>query len=306
MSEDENTSPGGIVKQTIDSVTGLAMAVPIYEDALQPLAKEAGKALGTVGKAVNLALEPLAGLVWGYDQIKKFVQETVAEKLEGVPPEQIQSPNPSVAGPALEALKYNGHDPDLREMYANLLTTSLDSKTAREAHPGFVEILKSMSPDEARVLRIFVAGQSKPLLDIQLHMKDDGYGVLHQNVSLIGTEAGCAYPDLTPSYLDNLCRLGLLEIDNMARLKDDKVYETIETAPSVKLLKEHYEKQDGLKIYLKRKKIDVTHLGRQFANACIFDKRVKEPRAQPGAAPNGGPATRVGNSGAGEGPPSVS
>ena len=64
---DEKPIPGGIIKQTIDSVTALSKAVPIYDDAVKPLAKETGKALGTVGKAVNVALEPLAGLVWGYD-----------------------------------------------------------------------------------------------------------------------------------------------------------------------------------------------------------------------------------------------
>lgn len=279
MSEDENTSSGGIVKQTIDSVTGLAKAVPLYEDAVQPLAKETGKALGTVGKAVNLALAPIAGLVWGYEEIKKFVQEKVAEKLAGIPPERIQSPNPSVAGPALESLKYNGHDPDLREMYANLLATSLDSKSARDAHPGFVEILKSMSPDEARILRIFVLEKSKPLIDIQLHVKDGGYSVLQSNVSLIGLEAGCVCCDLTPNYLDNLCRLGLLEIDKLAHLKDNKVYEPIVAAPEVKHLKNLFGKQEGFHIKFKRKKIDVTQFGWQFINACIIDKRDKEPKA---------------------------
>ena len=54
--EKENENQGGNTKQIIDSVTALTKAVPIYEDAVQPVAKEAGKALETVGKAVNVAL----------------------------------------------------------------------------------------------------------------------------------------------------------------------------------------------------------------------------------------------------------
>ncbi|WP_368192497.1 hypothetical protein [Aeromonas sp. s8] len=68
MSEAEKSE--GSVEGTINAVTGLAKAVPIYQDAIQPAAKEIGKALGTVAKTVNVALSPVSALVWGYEQIK--------------------------------------------------------------------------------------------------------------------------------------------------------------------------------------------------------------------------------------------
>lgn len=40
-------------KGTIKAIGNLVDKVPIYEDAVQPLAKETGKALGTAGKAVK-------------------------------------------------------------------------------------------------------------------------------------------------------------------------------------------------------------------------------------------------------------
>ena len=66
MTDEENKdkeSTGGIIKQTVDSVTALTKAIPIYQDAVQPLAKETGKALGTIGKAVNVALAPISLVV---------------------------------------------------------------------------------------------------------------------------------------------------------------------------------------------------------------------------------------------------
>ena len=45
------------VKTTIDAITGLVQAVPIYQDTLQPAAKQVGKSLETVAKTVNIALE---------------------------------------------------------------------------------------------------------------------------------------------------------------------------------------------------------------------------------------------------------
>jgi len=43
MSDDETKKEGNI-ERTINAVTGLAKAVPVYEDAVQPAAKEIGKA----------------------------------------------------------------------------------------------------------------------------------------------------------------------------------------------------------------------------------------------------------------------
>ncbi len=79
--------------------------VPVYEDAIRPLAKETGKALQTVGRTVNAALLPVRGLVWGIEQIEDFVQSKVSRKLENTPVEKICSPDPAVAGPALESLR---------------------------------------------------------------------------------------------------------------------------------------------------------------------------------------------------------
>ncbi|MDA3137076.1 hypothetical protein HG619_23180 [Pseudomonas syringae] len=56
MSEEESTN---VVKGTIEAATGLVKAVPIYEDAIQPVAKQVGKSLEIVGQAVNVALMPI-------------------------------------------------------------------------------------------------------------------------------------------------------------------------------------------------------------------------------------------------------
>ena len=57
-----------------------------------------------------------------------------------------------IAGPLLDAMKYCGAEKHLREIFANLLTTSMDARTVATAHPAFVEMAKQLSPDEARML----------------------------------------------------------------------------------------------------------------------------------------------------------
>jgi hypothetical protein len=149
MDKEENISK---VKDVIDATTGLVKAVPIYKDLVQPAAKEIGTALGTIAKAVNVALVPISGMIWSYETIKDFVATKVSIKLQNIPSKNIETPNPAVAGPALEALKYTGQDKTLREMYANLLANALDIDTKNDAHPSFVEIIKQLSPKEALLL----------------------------------------------------------------------------------------------------------------------------------------------------------
>lgn len=279
MSDDETedggsgTNPGGIVKQTIDSVTALAKAVPIYEDAVQPLAKETGKALGTVGKAVNVALAPLAGVVWGYDKIKDFIETRVAEKLEKVPEERITTPPPNVAGPAIEALRFSGDDETLREMFANLIATSLDKKTATEAHPSFVDIIKNISADEGKILQLFTHSQPIAVIDVKMNIPTGGFHVLHRNVTQLGARAKCEHPELAPNYVDNLCRLGILEIPSNRRINNNEAYTPLMNDPGILQLKSQFTPGENKPtIGFDKRMLQATTLGQQFIRACVIDK----------------------------------
>ena len=275
-SENKKEQAGGIIKQTIDSATALTKAVPIYQDAVQPLAKETGKALGTIGKAVNVALAPISLVVWGYDQISGFLENKVAEKLEKTPEDRITTPPPNVAGPAIEALKFTGHDETLQDMFANLIANSIDSKTALEAHPSFVDIIKNLSPDEGLILKLFASAQNYPLIDIKLsNIKDRGFQIIHRNVSLIGKQSNCKHPQLVSNYLDNLCRLGILEIPSGQRLNDPTMYEPLTNEASVLQLKKQFEGNEVHRIDIQQKMIQVTGIGRQFITACVVDKRAR-------------------------------
>ena len=153
MSNDqEDLAKGSNVGEVVKAAATLVEKIPIYQDAVQPLAKETGKALETVGKTVNAALLPVRGLVWGIEQIEEFVTTTVAKKLQNIPLENIQTPDPAVAGPSLESLRYTGHKESLSEMYANLIATSMDSQSSEDAHPGFVEIIRNLNSEEAKIL----------------------------------------------------------------------------------------------------------------------------------------------------------
>jgi len=267
MSEDNKVS------ETIKAVQGLVEAVPIYQDGLQPAVKELGKGLHIASRCVTAALSPIAALVWGFDRIQEFVTTRVAEKLSAIPPENIVPPRPEVAGPALEALRYAGHDENLRELFANLLATSMDASTAATAHPGFVEILKNLSPDEALVARFFARTHRIPILDVRAHFKEkpQEYETVITNFSHLGSFAGCKHLNLVQGYVDNLCRLQLLEIETMAQIAAPDAYKSLEEDKALEPVKQHLEATNR-NVQFAHKILTRTVWGILFFNACVIDK----------------------------------
>lgn len=263
------------IRDAADAVKGIVEAVPIYQDAVQPAAKEIGTALQTVAKTIHIVLAPVSALVWGYEQIKDFVSTKVAEKLKDVPPENIATPKPNVAGPALESLKYTGHEEMLRDMYANLLAASMDTRTASGAHPAFVEIIRQLTPDEARLLRLLTQARAFPLVTVRREFKVEtpsesgGLDVL-VHFSLLGWEAGCDLPEITPAYINNLCRLGLTEIPPLVTYTKPGIYDPLEKHPQVESIKTSIETDEKWRAVVQRQTLSVTQLGKQFCGVCVI------------------------------------
>lgn len=150
MEETNNTDS---LDKKVGVVTELVKAVPIYQDLVQPAAQEIGEALGKIAKLVNIALAPVSGLVWGYDKITNWLDTKLSEKLQNIPSENIITPPINIAGPIIEAMRFTGENDVLRDMYANLLANAMNKTSSQKVHPRFVEIIKNMSTDEARILK---------------------------------------------------------------------------------------------------------------------------------------------------------
>jgi Abortive infection alpha len=264
----------GIVPQTIGAVAELAKAVPVYQDALQPAAKEVGKTLELGGKTINAILKPLAGTVWGWEKICDWVVEQVNSRLKDTPPEDLQTPKPHIAVPAIEALRYTGSEPELSDLFANLLATSMDRKTAVTAHPSFVESIKNMSSDEAKIMRLLSKDRHRnyAIVDMIVEKSRNHQLMGHRCLTLVGIQAGVDHKSLTTNYIDNLGRLGLIEIRPEPLVEKDP-YEELQNHPQILLYKEAYESSNpGSKVRYIKKRFGLTTYGWQFVQACVLNK----------------------------------
>lgn len=257
-----------------NAVAAIVKEVPVYQDAVQPVAQEVGKSLKTVGQTVNVLLSPLRAVIWGFDQIEDFLREKVGNKLSAVPPEDIVTPKASVAVPTIQALQYLGTEPDLADMFANLLATAMTKNVAQNAHPSFVEIIKSLNSDEAKIINYLANAQGVweyPVLGIQLRAEGQtGYQTYMNPVSAIGVDARCEHPGDIDRYLNNLSRLGLLEVEKNTNLVDDKMYAPLRELDFVKseLGKEIVFGDKSLTLVEKKGLFRITSFGICFLEVC--------------------------------------
>ncbi|QGQ97074.1 DUF4393 domain-containing protein [Paenibacillus psychroresistens] len=259
----------GNLKDAADAIEGITKSVPIYPDLLQPAMQELGKGIHTLAKTVNIALSPISALVWSYDTIKGFIQESLEDKLKNVPRENIISPAPEVAVPTIEALRYLGHKEELREMFSNLLATSMNSEIAKMAHPSFVEIIKQLTSDEAKILKLIKTNNFMPIIDLNRLVEGSSFSIVVKNFTIIQYSIGCEFPELGSSYIENINRLGLIQINNTS-LTDKTYYNDLENHIQI-LSRIKQIEDDGLQYQINKFIYHRTSFGQKFYNACIKD-----------------------------------
>ncbi|MGY4431171.1 hypothetical protein ACVWWO_003648 [Bradyrhizobium sp. F1.13.1] len=133
--------------------TELVKQVPIkevYQDGFSPALRETGSALGNFVKTLHLALAPLQFTAALQDRYVAFLDRAVRK----VPEERRVLPASQIAGPILEAIKYEPDDSLVAEMYNELLSKAFDRDAVRYQHPAFAPLIKQLSVDEGVILRV--------------------------------------------------------------------------------------------------------------------------------------------------------
>lgn len=241
-----------------------------YEDAFQPIAKEVGKMGGTIGQIVNLALEPARGVVWGYEETKAYVTHKVTEKLEKrkVKAEDIVTPDPDIAVPSIEALRYT----KLKDEFANLIASAMDKNNSGDIHPSFVDLLKQISPDEALILKHLTdEGRVIPFVELRKYFieegKEKGFIPIGDNFGDIAKVANCTFPKNLNSYMTNLFRLGLLEKVDFIKIRDDNTY--VQLLSHIEYYGDKYVDSENNEYQFEKRVFRITELGKLFLKYCL-------------------------------------
>jgi hypothetical protein len=79
--------------------------------------------------------------------------DDLSQKLADVNPDLITGPKASVAGPALESMRYVLDESELKEMFLALLARASVKSTAGSVLPAYVDVVRQLSADEAVLLQ---------------------------------------------------------------------------------------------------------------------------------------------------------
>ena len=236
----------------------------------------------TISKAINNVLLPLAAINFAFDKAKKYFSERFAQdlsdKAKKIPGEFLVDPKLSIAGGALQGLAFVHEDAALRELFLNLIATSMDSRKSRDAHPAFVEVIKQLDSQEAQFLIDFLVSSSSPLGPIASLRKKEGGGyvdIKRHVLNFIDSQTGL--PQEVPGMtlmVENWVRLGLVEIQYGPVLGGGVKYDWIESRPE--FLSAKQDSAHRKKIYWEKGFIRVTDFGMSFSRAIGIDRCAAE------------------------------
>lgn len=253
---------------------GKEFARQSYKDIGEHIIKPTAKVVGTIPDVINRLLVPVHQWIEEGKYNLEKTKKILAIKLENIKQENLVSPDSYIAVPALQYISYCMDNEELRDMYANLLASSMNKVVKNGVHPSFVEIIKQLSPDEAKILREIQKGPLYPLIHLQ-YVRPDNKGEREElsNFSDIGYKIGCEYPEWIAQYLNNMERLGLIQISKGSFLINKELYEPLKTHPFiVPYLNQGRIILKGYSTYkFTERYYGISDFGKSFCKICIGD-----------------------------------
>jgi hypothetical protein len=143
-------------------------------------------------------------------------------------------------------------EPELKDLYASLLATSMDSDSS-EVHPSFVSIIQQLTSDEAKVLKWIYTKNSNARISKYDLSEGEGLYFAQDEFKQWCIDAGVQFVGNTDTYLDNLIRLRVFSMEMSSGKKFD---------PKAMYPEDVNRWQEDITI-------EVSSFGYQFMDACI-------------------------------------
>ncbi|OKP91838.1 hypothetical protein A3844_01620 [Paenibacillus helianthi] len=187
---------------------GLEVMKMVYPDVAQPGLQKVGQALGTVLDLGNTILLPLKLANANASVFFQHHMDKYRKKMEAIPEEHIGIVQPTIGLKILDEL-FTVTNEEIAELFINLLTNASMIERAKYAHPGFIDVIKNISEDEAKIINIYF--NNHEIIFAELALVDNSFPIyLGIKESDILEEVELVFPDNSDFYLDNLEKCGII------------------------------------------------------------------------------------------------
>lgn len=146
----------------------------------------------------------------------------------------------------------------------------MNSDTKWNVHPSFVDIIKQLNPDEAKLMKSLppLIMAIHPLITVKfVNKKQQGENTLISNFTNVGLNK-IENKDKICSYIENLERLKLIEIPPLTSMTNKSKYDELKENP---ILKNSIQRSGVIPFFDIRyelKSFNMTNFGVAFANTC--------------------------------------
>ena len=162
---------------------------------------------------------------------------------------------------SIERLHYLEDEPNLAELFEELLISTIDVSQKEHNHPAYVEVLKQINNQEAKNLKLIFQEHNTQLAIVNINLvvdKNGGYNNISQYLLCPPYKSS-----ITRKELENWERLKLIDIRMDVRLTDDSKYkyaeDQITKVNKVLTPPKKFELQKGI--------LSFTEFGKNFAKA---------------------------------------
>lgn len=231
----------------------------------------------SIGKNMGLLIDGIFGWIgtWGeiqkikQEQYKKEFKEDLKARLDDIDSDKIVEPKANIIGPALETAKYYYEESYYKEMFTKLIASSCNKDKFNSVHPAFIEIIKQLSPLDAKVLSMFRYNSTYPVAELKAVNSDNT--ITPSRHILCDFKNKREEFDINeefnlPTTIDNLIRLGItIKNKSIIELKYD--YNNFKKHVFYKAFDE--AKDNNSRIEIIKYRIELTEMGREFFNICV-------------------------------------
>ncbi|MFC9777809.1 DUF4393 domain-containing protein [Paenibacillus chitinolyticus] len=219
MSEEKNN----VITDLLGTVK---VPTEIVKKVLEPPAEQIGKGLYNL---FYLVFAPIEKAKLKKEHEINLYKAEIDKRIAAIPEDNLIEPPLDIVGPALEASKYYIEHEDIRQMFAQLIASSMNKSENSLVHTSFIEIIKQLSPLDAKILKFLHDNEhSVPIASIRYVPKNQisGQKNIFDNFFPLPDMKTTNYRTYLSS-VDNLIRLGLIKV-RLAYAYDDKSkYQTI-------------------------------------------------------------------------------
>lgn len=196
----------------------------------------------------------------------KDYKDKIARGINNIEPDRIKEPKLSIVGPAIEASRFYIEEEEIRDMFANIVVAAMDSSKDDMVHTSFIEIVKQLSPHDAKHLVQISNNEVNPTITLYKEYSPSGGKITINNEFFISDHLNIEDHKLISSSLINLQRLGIIEITRNEYYSEENYKNLIENEIITKLKSELPE---DVELKILKGTLQLTNFGINFCDVCL-------------------------------------